>query len=67
MCKVPVVNTTQERVEEIPVEYLQDHLEEMLKALENSKVMLINGYDCGYLLVNYGRWQSIRNGTKKKR
>ena len=61
---VPDANTAQEHVCDIPLDYLEDMLEEAVRCLDDSKVTVIIDAT-GVSLNQYGRWITVRNGKKK--
>jgi len=66
MGKVPAANTIQEHVQDIPIEYLENMFKKLLKVLENNEVILIMDAT-GLSTHQYGRWQTIRKSSKKKK
>ncbi|UCE73237.1 MAG: transposase [Methanomassiliicoccales archaeon] len=66
MGKVPAANTIQEHVQDIPLEYLENMLKEVLKVLENNEVILVMDAT-GLSTYQYGCWQTIRKSSKKKK
>jgi transposase len=57
-------NTAQEHISDIPLEYLEDMLEETICCLNQSEVTVIIDAT-GLSLNQYGRWMTVRNGKRK--
>lgn len=61
---VPDANTVQDHISDIPLEYLEDLLEETIQCLHTNDLTVIIDAT-GVSLNQYGQWMTVRNGKRK--